>query len=304
MLDVGCDVCGADIAETYAIRPPRADVLHTRFVRCAKCGFIYANPRATPEEARRFYEAMSSRGSGSLSVSVNSRAWERAVQSRRRHLERALPLVTRPRPVQFLELGFGDGSALAAARELGWEPHGLEYANWLVIAARDRLGIDAVTHGGLEDAGFDDESFDVVYSWHVVEHVPDIDVWLSDIARLLRPGGVLILGTENSDCVYGTIWCGVFKLLGRVPWPPTSADHTYWFSRRSLVALVSRHGLEPVEVKAYENDPFEIVRGESLSRLRNPRWAASLTIYLLSSVVSVVIPRLGGKLWLVAVKTP
>jgi SAM-dependent methyltransferase len=291
------------VSDLFAARPPRDDVLHARFVRCRDCGFVYADPRATLAEAQRFYQSVTDRGSGSLDAALGSPEWRDAVSARRAHLERAAKVLRAPPPVRFLDLGFGDGSALAAARELGWEPHGLEYADWLVDAVAERLGAGIVSLGGIEEAGIEDTSFDVVYSWHVVEHVLDIDAWLADVARVLRPGGILILGTENADGLYGKIWRGAFKLARRrTPWPPTSTDHTYWFSRSSLAAVVARQGLEPVTVSAYENRPLEILRGESLSRLRNPRWAGSLAIYVLSSVVSLIDPRAGGKIWLVALK--
>ena len=302
MLAVGCDVCGGRESELFAARPARQDVLHARFVRCCACGFVYADPRATAAESRQFYESLSGRGSGSLGAAVDSPEWLHAVAARRAPLERAARFLRRPAPVRFLDVGCGDGSALAAARELGWEPHGLEYADWLVEAVAERLGIDTVSLGGIEEAEIEAESFDIVYSWHVVEHVLDIDAWLANVARVLRPGGIVILGTESADGAYGKIWRGAFKLARRTPWPPTSTDHTYWFSRPSLETLVARHGLEPVEARTYENHPLEILRGESLSRLRNPRWAAALAVYLLSSIISLAAPRLGGKLRLVAIK--
>jgi len=300
--DVGCDVCGADSPELFAVRPPRADVLHRRFVRCRACGFVYADPRATAEQARRFYEAMSSRGSGSLAAAAESEEWNAAVAARRRHLEAGAEELRRSGPVRFLDVGFGDGSALAAAAELGWEPNGLEYADWLIAAAKERLGVESLVRGDVTDAPFTEASFDVVYSWHVVEHVLDVDAWFGAIARILRPGGILILGTENADGLAGKLWRRAFMLVRRTPWPPTSTDHTYWFSCASIRTVALRHDLEPVVLVPYENSPVEILRGESLDRLRNPRWLASFVVYLAGATAALVAPRLGGKLLLVARK--
>jgi len=302
--DVRCDVCGATSSELFALRPPRTDVLHRRFVRCRECGFVYADPRATAEEAQRFYESISSRGSGSLASSIGSDEWNDAVAVRRRRLEAGAAALDQNRSIRFLDVGFGDGTSLAAAAELGWEPYGLEYAEWLVDAARERLGLENLVCGDVAEAPFEPASFDVVYSWHVVEHVLDLDEWFGAVARILRPGGVLVLGTENADGLQGKIWRAAFKLSRRTPWPPTSTDHTYWFSCASLRTVALRHDLEPAALSAYENSPLEIVRGESLARLRNPRWLASLALYLAASTAALIAPRLGGKILLVARKQP
>src|SRR5438445_7976586 len=83
---VACEVCGADDAHTYASRSPRRDVLHTRLVRCNRCGFTYADPRAEAGEAQSFYEGVEHRGSGSLGADVDTDAWRSAVAARRAHL--------------------------------------------------------------------------------------------------------------------------------------------------------------------------------------------------------------------------
>lgn len=301
MRHVGCDLCGADDAHILFERPQRADVLHARFVRCASCGFVYADPRADADGARRHYEGVESRGSGSLDASPSSGTWADAVHGRRAQLERLLPLLA-PGRVAFLEVGFGDASALVAARELGWEPHGLEYAEWLVDAARTRLGLEHVALGDISDGRYGDESFDVIYAWHVIEHVLDIDEWLRDVRRLLRPGGLVVIGTENARSLFGWLWRLPFRVIGRTPWPATSTDHTYWFTRSDLGTLLERHGLRPLEVRAYENSALTIVRAQQLKALRNPRWTITLLLYVFTALVASAVRSLGGKLEAVAVR--
>jgi SAM-dependent methyltransferase len=178
----------------------------------------------------------------------------------------------------------------------------VEYAEPLVEAARRRLALEHVSVGDLRRAGFGDGYFAVVYSWHVIEHVLDVRAWLAEIARVLAPGGVLVLGTESADAVYGRLWCLPFRLLRRLPWPPTSADHTYWFSAGQLEALLTQAGFEVRRLDVYEEPPVEIARSLRRETLRHPRATAAFMLYLLSSVVSVVRPRLGGKLAVVAVR--
>jgi SAM-dependent methyltransferase len=261
---------------------------------------IYADPRADRDDAKRHYESVEDRGSGSLAAATDSTVWRRAVSERRRHLELALPHLQGASMPRFLEIGFGDASALAASSELGWEPHGLEYANWLVQSARRRLALDNIQAGGLEEAGLETASFDVVYAWHVIEHVLDVRGWLSEVARILRPGGILVLGTESAESVYGILWRGAFRLLGRPPWPPTSTDHTYWFRDVDIRRLLAEAGFDATQIDVYENPPHTVARLVTWTAMRNPRAALALLLYLATSVTATVAPHLGGKLIAVA----
>jgi SAM-dependent methyltransferase len=276
--------------------------LHARFVRCTTCGFVYADPRADSDEAERFYSAVDDRGSGALEHDLASIEWRNAVEARKEHLSLAGLRTGGSGPVRFLEIGFGDGSALAAADELGWESHGLEYAEWLVAAARDRLPRAHVKLGDVTNAGYEADLFDVVYAWHCIEHVLDVNEWLGAIHRVSKPGAALILGTENAEGLYGRLHRLGFRLLGRTPWPPTSTDHTYWFSRSTLAAALEKPGFSVTQVSAYENSPLTILRGETRQRLRNPRWLLQLTLYLAAAAVARIRPGAGGKLIAVAVK--
>ena len=302
MHHVSCDLCGADEPMILGERPLRADVLHARFVRCTRCGFVYADPRAGADEARRFYSAVHDRGSGSLEHEPGSVGWRRAVEARKVHLGRAASVLQTGVGTRFLDIGFGDGSALAAAHELGWDAHGLEFGDWLVEAARRRLPFANVQLGDAMSSGFESGTFDVIYSWHVIEHVLDVQAWLEAVTRLLRPAGVVVLGTESSEALYGRLVRLGFRALGQMPRPTTSTDHTYWFSSASLAVLLERAGMQVLEVSAYENSPLQLLRQESVRRLRNPRWAADFALYFVSSVAAAMRPNLGGKLIALAVK--
>jgi 2-polyprenyl-3-methyl-5-hydroxy-6-metoxy-1,4-benzoquinol methylase len=293
---VPCDICGSAEAELFAKRPPRDDVLHARFVRCRSCGAIYASPRATVKEAQAYYSAVTQRGAAVQGHDVSRVVWDEAVAARQPHLREAEALLAHTDSAKrFLDIGFGDASSLAAAANLGWEPHGLEYSDWLVAWASERLGLTTLRTGGLEEAKFPDDHFDVVYSWHVIEHVLDLDSWLKEINRIIKPGGILVLGTENADSLYGKLWTFPFRVIRRVPWPPTSTDHTHWFSATSLGRVLTRNGFK-ASVRPYENPPVSILRSQSPSVIFAPRQLAQATAYFTSAVIATVRPASGGKL--------
>jgi SAM-dependent methyltransferase len=82
---------------------------------------------------------------------------------------------------------------------------------------------------------FADNGFDLVLCAETLEHVRDVQLLLSEIRRVLRPGGELALTTP----AHGP--------LLRVPDP--LSPHIRFFTRRSLRRLLEEHGFEPVELQ-------------------------------------------------------
>jgi SAM-dependent methyltransferase len=102
------------------------------------------------------------------------------------------------RPAHVLDLGCGDGkttmaicSAVGAKSISGVERHDASRA-----AARGR-GIDTVFADLDLPLPFDDGAFDVVISNQVIEHLSDTDRFVSEIFRVLVPGGLAVVSTEN-----------------------------------------------------------------------------------------------------------
>lgn len=294
MRHVICDVCRADTAHLFAERDARKDVLHRRFVSCANCGFIYADPRAEAFDVEQFYGM--NYQPVSFVADLHSAGWRQRVAARRGHLEAAYAAAATAVPGngRFLDIGMGDGSSLVAASEMGFEVHGLELDARLVQQARDCLGCEYAEYGHVETAKLPAGGFDLIYSWHTIEHVIDVDRWLRRIHELLRPGGLLVIGTESAGAIQGRIWMTAFRLVRHTAWPPTSTDHTYWFSAEALRRVLRRAGFEILESKVYENSPRDLLDGSFL-QLSNPKHLAARLLYIFSAAVSQVVPRWGGK---------
>jgi len=144
-----------------------------------------------------------------------------------------------PEKGRLLEIGCAMGTLLNEIRKLGWKVVGVEPEEWTCELARNKYKLDVI-NSTFQEADLEKASFDVVLLLHVIEHLPDPSKGLSQIARLIRPGGFLVLETPRFD----TLW---FKLLkGRER--SVIDGHYYYFTRETIRALAHKSGLEVVQL--------------------------------------------------------
>jgi len=99
------------------------------------------------------------------------------------------------KPSRVLEVGGGEGElAERLSRELGVELVGIDQSEGMVVEQRAR-GIDARV-GDVQELPFAAGEFDAALAAWMLYHVPDLDRGLAELARVLRPGGVLVAVTN------------------------------------------------------------------------------------------------------------
>jgi SAM-dependent methyltransferase len=148
-----------------------------------------------------------------------------------------------------LDLGFGGGWFTAELARAGAAPVGIEVADAAVERARARHpGLDfrlAPIDGPLP---LEDCSFEVVWASEVIEHVADTARWLSEVRRVLIPGGRLLLTTP----AHGRLRVA---LGGIERFSPPLGDHLHLYTRASLQTLLREFGFGEVTVRAVGGPP-------------------------------------------------
>jgi SAM-dependent methyltransferase len=110
----------------------------------------------------------------------------------------ALEAVAERRPRRVLDAGCGPGVlAELVQRELGATVTGLDQSERMVELARARA-VDAVV-GDVQDLPFSDAAFECAIAAWMLYHVPDAPRALSELARVLSPGGRLVAVTNGGD---------------------------------------------------------------------------------------------------------
>jgi SAM-dependent methyltransferase len=131
-------------------------------------------------------------------------------------------------PSSVLEVGCGPGElSERIARELGSTVVAVDASERMVDLARSR-GVDARV-GDVQELPFADGAFDCAVAAWMLYHVPDVDGALRELARVVRPGGRLVVATNYLDHLRE-----LRELVGA--WPRSSP-----FSGEDAPTLLGRH---------------------------------------------------------------
>jgi SAM-dependent methyltransferase len=119
----------------------------------------------------------------------------RETLARRRLMLIARTLGREPAAIHLLDVGCSSGEFVRSAARLGFDAEGVEPAPAAARAAQ-QAGLN-VRQGLVEDAAFPAQSFDALTLFEVIEHLREPLPLLRECHRILRPGGVLMVGTGN-----------------------------------------------------------------------------------------------------------
>lgn len=169
MESVCCNFCGSkEFTTEYAAPDVRFGFTDHQFpvVTCSNCGLSYLSPRPTFETIGAFYPSRYFKGR------------DAAKQEKRYAAEVALLPV---KEGKLLDVGCAQGDFVVYAQRQGFDADGLEVA-----------GNAENPHGVTIHRGFDaiaDETYDIVTSWAVFEHLHDPMSYFKEVSRILKPGG-------------------------------------------------------------------------------------------------------------------
>jgi SAM-dependent methyltransferase len=233
---VRCNLCGAD--NTTLLHGD--GVLH--LVRCRGCGLVYVTPRLAEDAiqylyANDYFGSRSRAGLGYLDYAADQECFLRTFRKRMRWLE-----TYGERGGRLLDVGCAAGFFMQVGRERGWEVYGVEPASCMAEFARSELGLE-VFEGKLREADFQPGFFDAVTLWDVLEHLTDPHQELLEINRVLRPGGLLVLETQN-------IASWVARALGKRWHHYGNELHLFHFSPQTITCLLADTGFRVHRITA------------------------------------------------------
>ncbi len=207
--DTSCPFCGS--GQTSLIGR-KALVLELR--RCARCALMYRYPKDDVRINSEFYQA-DFEGGVVTDVPSESRLSELVASEFRGTMvdfSRKIALIKELAPGgRLLDYGCSWGYTVHQFRQAGFDAVGFEISGARAEYGRTKLGVDIVDSFTALDK-LAPQSFDVVYSHHVLEHLPDLKPSFATFRRLLKPSGKLIIfvpnGAGEKARRLGTKWGG------------------------------------------------------------------------------------------------
>jgi ubiquinone/menaquinone biosynthesis C-methylase UbiE len=207
-----------------------------------------------------------------------------------------------------LDVGFGSGFTVQLFAEAGANVSGIDLTPWAVETTRARLdafGLEAdIDEGDAEQLSFADDSFDFVFSWGVIHHSSDMDRALSELVRVCRPGGRLVLMVYNRRSLFYLSYKGFQRFL---PIARRLGLHFEGARRGETVGLIARHFTQAELREKLEGlgltDVHVVPYGQDAELLPLPRRVRQpITDLLPEPMKDAVLRRLGHQLGVTAVK--
>jgi len=147
-----------------------------------------------------------------------------------------------------LDLGCGEGAFAAALTRAGAEVLAADVAEEPLRRARAaHPGLATVLIDGEGAWELADASFDLVWAGEVIEHVADTAGWLSELRRVLRSRGRLLLSTPSLGP--GALAAAALSRRAFARRFDPRSDHLRFYSRATLSALIGDFGFEQLSVR-------------------------------------------------------
>jgi len=151
-----------------------------------------------------------------------------------------------PQKGRLLDIGAGTGDFLSVAKNDGWQTIGVEPSERAKSIAKNK-GVSFVE----ETSELENQSFDVISMWHVLEHVPDLDKQIKELKRLLKPTGTLIIAVPNFKS-FDAKYYGKFWAAYDVP------IHFWHFSKTAIKLLFEKEEMKLEKVLPMKFDSFYV----------------------------------------------
>jgi SAM-dependent methyltransferase len=200
---------------------------------------------------REFYE---DRYAGDYMDSDDYSVWSRVGLPQRQVVETLRHVSAQPSHVLDYGCGVGGGVGLLSSAYPGARVDGIDISTNAITKARQRFpGARFECFTG-KQAPYGNSVFDLIFSYHVLEHVEDVNASIADIARMLKPRGfaVVIFPCGNP----GSFLDRMMRLIKDSTVRTTTGESALFFeipdghvrrlTSRATVSMFEQHGLEPV----------------------------------------------------------
>ena len=216
--------------------------------KCSSCGFIFTQDHPDEENSGKYYES-DKYASHNDNKGISGILYNLSREIMLREKLRLIRKITGLRTGRLLDIGSGSGHFLSVMKNSGWDTTGIEINEKARKRSVEKFGLKVLEPGLLN--ALEQESFDCITLWHVLEHFQDPFKYASEIKRLLRPGGICIAAMPNSSSC-DALHFGPFWAAYDVP------RHLWHFNSDTFIKFSAKAGLKITGIHSLPLDIFYI----------------------------------------------
>lgn len=149
---------------------------------------------------------------------------------------------------ELLDVGCGTGDFLEICEKNNWKVTGVEPNKKALKKGKQKLK-KALFYSDLSE--IKNKKFDVITLWHVLEHVPNVSLYIKNLKQFLNKNGVLIVAVPNFKS-YDATYYKKFWAAYDVP------RHLWHFSKKAIKELFLKENMQVVKIKPMYFDSFYV----------------------------------------------
>lgn len=142
---------------------------------------------------------------------------------------------------KILDIGSGLGYFLCALDSSKWEKYALETSNYCINYIKENFKDIITFQGSINNHKFKYNKFDVVFFYHVFEHLENPLFAIDEIYKLLKKDGILIIGTPNNSSICSFLFKKNFRLLG--------PEHNFIVTSKQLKKILAEKNFEIIKLE-------------------------------------------------------
>jgi 2-polyprenyl-3-methyl-5-hydroxy-6-metoxy-1,4-benzoquinol methylase len=261
-----CPICGADSSPVF-------EKDGHNICDCTRCDHRFTQPASQPETHVQSVYGDDYFQSGGAGYS-DYLAEEKLLRDRGRWYAKLLAKHSNA-PGTILDVGAAAGFILQGFVDSGWNGNGIEPNDTMASVARSRLGLEVWT--GMMEHLAGELQYDAVSMIQVLPHFIDPKSAMRVVAKILKPGGLLLVETWNRKSLTA-------RMLGKAwhEYSPPSVLH--WFSPRGVADLAASFGLTEID----RGRPSKKILASHAKSLLAHKLSASATGRLLTKPLAII----------------
>ncbi len=256
-----CTVCNTEISPKILFWNKSAN--KPNIVRCPNCRLTFIHPQPSSDVISDYYNGMYASLTNYDEKKMQNA--DKSLKAYQKNIQKINPQLS-----SFLDLGCGLGYYSKAAQNAGYQVTSVEQDVVSITFAKNVLKLNNIVEKSIENFIITtDLKFDIIFLRHVIEHVTKPRELIKGISQILKPGGVLVIETDNNNGIellfrplslvfYMKLYKEKYKkvnflsLLIKQPFALDSPRHLFAFNLKNLSTLLISNNMSVIKKVHYQ----------------------------------------------------